>query len=154
MRCIASGYSVGFDERAIAWDIPSSDPTRERQRKTRTIKGNYQLLFRYPLWILPGGHPIWWEYLSHKILRLAAPFLALAGFYAGIELAREGSLLAATYSIAFLGAILLYPLSLIFPNTLTNSLSRLLVSFVALNWFNLLGLFGYFFSNNSQSWKK
>ncbi len=154
MRCIAAGYSVGFDDRAIAWDIPSNDPAREKRRKIRTIKGNYQLLFRYPLWMLPSGHPIWWQYLSHKILRLAAPFLAFGGFFACIELSREGNAFAAAYSTAFIVSILLYPLSLIFPAMLNHKPVRLLVSFVALNWFNLLGFFNYFFAGKSQAWKK
>lgn len=154
MRCIAVGYSVGFDERALAWDIPSNDQASEKRRKTRTIRGNYQLLFRHPFWMLPGGHPIWWQYLSHKVLRLMAPFLAFVGFLACIDLAREGSMLAAAYAIIFMMTITLYPLSLISPTLFSNKIVRLLASFVALNWFSLLGLFSYFFAEESQSWKK
>ena len=153
MHCIAAGYTVGFDDRAIAWDIPSNDPAREKRRKVRTIKGNYQMLFRYPLWMLPGGHPIWWQYLSHKILRLAAPFLAFGGFFACFQLSLAGGLLATAYSLAFLVATLLYPLSLISPTTFKNRTMRLLISFIALNWFSLLGFFSYVFAKKSHSWK-
>ncbi|MEY8252921.1 MAG: glycosyltransferase, partial [Colwellia sp.] len=77
MVCAAQGYRVGYDERAIAWDVPSMTVNQEKARKVRTLSGNYQLLLRFPKWVLPGGHPIWWQFLSHKISRLVAPFVII-----------------------------------------------------------------------------
>jgi hypothetical protein len=42
----------------------------------RTLSGNYQLVQLAP-WLLSGSNPIRFEFLSHKLLRLAVP-VALA----------------------------------------------------------------------------
>jgi len=56
---------------------PSEVQSREFSRKVRTLSGNYQLLQLAP-WILGNGNPIRFEYISHKLLRLAVPFALLA----------------------------------------------------------------------------
>ena len=81
MTAAKKGGWIGFDERVVAWDIPSDDWAREKKRKSRTLNGNYQLLFRHLHWCLPGGHALWFQYLSHKVLRLAAPIFAFTMIY-------------------------------------------------------------------------
>jgi hypothetical protein len=44
------------------------------------------MLFRYPAWLWPGGHRLWWQIISHKYLRLLAPFLFLSAFAANLFL--------------------------------------------------------------------
>ena len=73
MDIAAQGYRVLFDPSAVAFDPQSLEPEREKVRKQRTLAGNYQMLFRYPQWLLPWRHRLWWQLLSHKYLRLAAP---------------------------------------------------------------------------------
>ncbi|MFT7579441.1 MAG: biofilm PGA synthesis N-glycosyltransferase PgaC [Myxococcota bacterium] len=54
------------------------DDQRELERKVRALAGNYQLLARLPrLWI-PLANPSWFATISHRILRLVAPWLLLA----------------------------------------------------------------------------
>ena len=67
------------------------------------------------------------------MLRLAAPFLALAGFVACILLASESNALATVYAIALLMLVTLYPLSLISSRTFAKKKVGILVSFVALD---------------------
>jgi poly-beta-1,6-N-acetyl-D-glucosamine synthase len=69
---------VVFDGRARAWDVPDLGAQREFARKVRTLSGNYQLLQIAP-WLLGAENPLRFEFISHKILRLLAPFaLAVA----------------------------------------------------------------------------
>ena len=77
MRAIASRYRCTFEPAAKIYDRPAQDPAREAIRKRRTLAGCVQLLRFHPAWIFPGGHPIWWQFASHKIARLFSPFLLL-----------------------------------------------------------------------------
>lgn len=154
MHCAAQGYRVLFDERAIAWDVPSADPVREKQRKIRTIRGNYQVLMRHWRWCLPFGHPIWWQFLSHKILRLTAPFVALAHFVFALALALHGQSWALWYCALLIAVVALYPLSLRWSFLTRGKPLRLLSAFIALNWYNVLGCYHYFFTEHSVAWKK
>jgi len=76
MQVARQGKRVIFDARARAWDSPDLGTDREFGRKVRTLSGNYQLVQLAP-WLLSGENPIRFEFVSHKLLRLAVP-LALA----------------------------------------------------------------------------
>ena len=74
------GYRLIVEERARAWDYPTSVEI-EFQRKVRTLAGNYQLLKFYPGLLGPRNR-MWLDYVSYKLGRLLLPFAlaALAGF--------------------------------------------------------------------------
>lgn len=74
-----AGFRVVFESEARAWDVAPDDPSSEFQRKVRTLTGNYQLLELAPSLLSPF-HPLWFEFISHKLLRLAAPFAFIAAF--------------------------------------------------------------------------
>jgi len=154
MVAAKKGYHVGFDERAVAWDTPSVCANKEKLRKIRTLSGNYQLLFRFPGWVMPKGHPIWWQFFSHKIARLLAPLFALASFLLACVMALQGSELAFLYMLAFIGVLLIAPLSARFAFVNRIPLSKLLTSFVTLNWFCILALVNYFSVSSKGAWKR
>jgi biofilm PGA synthesis N-glycosyltransferase PgaC len=77
MQVVRQGKRVVFDARARAWDSPNLGSGREFSRKVRTLSGNYQLVQLAP-WLLSGGNPIWFEFVSHKLLRLAVPLALTA----------------------------------------------------------------------------
>ena len=56
-------------------------------RKVRTIAGTHQLFARERWLFDPLRNPLWFETMSHKALRLAAPFLQLLLFAANFGLA-------------------------------------------------------------------
>jgi biofilm PGA synthesis N-glycosyltransferase PgaC len=153
MRAAVGGNWIGYDDRAIAWDVPSDDLKREKLRKTRTLQGNYQLLFRNLSWCLPGGHPLWFQYLSHKVSRLSAPFFGMAAFILSVCLYQQGNDWAGVFAMGIALSVALYPLSLMLPVLNSSKLVRIVSSFIALNWFNLIGFFQYLFATKKQSWK-
>ena len=106
MQIVRQGKRVVFDERAIAWDIPDLGAEREFSRKVRTLSGNYQLV-QFAPWLLGGENPIRFEFVSHKLLRLAVP-VALAALLALSPLLR-----APFYKVIFLAQVIFYALSLI-----------------------------------------
>lgn len=75
MHACRTGGACRFESRAVILDDPSTRAREEALRKRRTIGGMIQLSMRTPRWWLPGGHPFWMSYGSHKILRLYGPFL-------------------------------------------------------------------------------
>jgi hypothetical protein len=66
---------VLFDATARAVDGPSATARQEFVRKARTIAGTFQLFCRERWLLNPLRNRIWFETLSHKGLRLAAPLL-------------------------------------------------------------------------------
>lgn len=75
MRIAMGGHRVGHDGEARAFDPQPQEPAIESRRKTRTLAGNFQMLFRHPAWLLPWHNRLWFRLIAHKYLRLAAPLL-------------------------------------------------------------------------------
>ena len=106
MQVVRQGKRVVFDERAIAWDTPDLGAEREFSRKVRTLSGNYQLV-QFAPWLLGNENPIRFEFVSHKLLRLAVP-VALA-----VLLVLAPLLKSPFYKVFFLAQLIFYALSLI-----------------------------------------
>jgi poly-beta-1,6-N-acetyl-D-glucosamine synthase len=80
MRLRLEGKKVLFEKAAVAHDA-AFDDDREFGRKARTLAGNYQVFSRMPELLSPFTNPSFLETFSHKLLRLAGPWVlgALAG---------------------------------------------------------------------------
>ncbi|MDG2125378.1 MAG: glycosyltransferase, partial [Verrucomicrobiales bacterium] len=75
MQIALQGYRVVFQPDAIAFDPQPLGGKREQSRKHRTLAGNFQLLFRYPAWLLPWRNRLVIQLVSHKYSRLSTPLL-------------------------------------------------------------------------------
>jgi cellulose synthase/poly-beta-1,6-N-acetylglucosamine synthase-like glycosyltransferase len=106
MQVVRAGKRVVFEPKARAWDVADQGTEREFARKVRTLSGNYQLLQLQP-WLLSGGNPIRFEFVSHKILRLVVPFALVAALVACAFLPQP------LYRAAFLLQVAFYALSLV-----------------------------------------
>ena len=62
---------------ARAWDARRTDAAAEGVRKVRTLTGNFQLAAWLPALLVPIRNPVWFQFVSHKLLRLATPWLVL-----------------------------------------------------------------------------
>ena len=72
------GRRVVMEPEAKAFDRLPARATDEFWRKVRTLSGNLQLLTVLPAAFVPWRNPIWLQLVSHKMLRLAVPWLLLA----------------------------------------------------------------------------
>ena len=90
LRVVMRGYRVVFDDRARAFDRLPGPGRDEFRRKVRTLSGNFQLLARLPAALLPWRNPVWWQFVSHKVLRLVVPWALLLILAASLPLARAG----------------------------------------------------------------
>jgi cellulose synthase/poly-beta-1,6-N-acetylglucosamine synthase-like glycosyltransferase len=106
MHIVRQGKRVIFDQRAIAWDSPDLGAEREFSRKVRTLSGNYQLV-QFAPWLLGRENPICFEFISHKLLRLAVP-MALAALFVSSLLIKSPF-----YKVIFWAQVIFYSLSLV-----------------------------------------
>jgi len=83
---VARTQSV-FEEGARAHDVASATAQQEFVRKTRTIAGMFQLVARERWLLNPLRNRLWFETISHKVLRLALPALHAALLVSTIALA-------------------------------------------------------------------
>ena len=72
------GHRVIHEERARAFDRLPEKTRDEFRRKVRTLAGNFQLMARMPAALLPWRNRLWWQFVSHRVLRLVVPWALLA----------------------------------------------------------------------------
>lgn len=150
MTILTAGHRVVFEPGAVASDPQPLEPSAERTRKIRTMAGNYQIFFRYPQWLSPWKNRAWWQLLSHKYLRLAAPWLLLLVLLANIALAQHAFyrmtlvIQAGLYATALTG--------LLFPKVQLRIVS-LPSGFLFLNLMAMAGLFSYLRKSSTNGWK-
>src|SRR5579864_2592180 len=99
MRAVLEGRRVVFNDRARAFDRAAPDSETERQRKVRTLAGNFQILWLEPRLLLPWRNPVWLQYVSHKLGRLVVPYALLLVMAASIALARRSLWYAAALAV-------------------------------------------------------
>lgn len=103
LRIARRGFRVVFDARARAWDEAARSAREEYTRKVRTIGGVLQLFAR-ERWLWLPTHRLWAQAISHKLLRLAAPFLMVTAVFASAALAPT----RAVYAGALAAQLLFY----------------------------------------------
>lgn len=152
MQVVRSGQRVIFESRAHAFDKASQVPAQEKVRKVRTLAGNYQLLAQMPWVISPFTNPIFVQFVSHKLLRLVAPFAMLALLLASAALAVESRAFALFVAFQLLGY------AAPFIGQTVPALGRLRIvkiasAFVLLNWYAVLGLVQFLANREGHLWQ-
>ena len=118
----------------MAFDVPAPSSGTEFRRKLRTLVGNLQLVRHEPDVLSPTRNPLFFRFVSHKLLRLVAPILLLTMLVAAIPLSEP------FYRVVLAGQILVFILGflgLLFP---IRALS-LPAGFVLLNGAALAAIF-------------
>lgn len=78
IRIAMSGRRVVMAADAVAYDVPAGSQRLEYVRKRRTMVGNLQLVRALPALLSPRRNPLFVRFVSHKLLRLVAPFCFVA----------------------------------------------------------------------------
>lgn len=165
MRVVLEGRRVVFESRAEAFDALSDDSSTELRRKVRTLAGNFQLVRLIPELLSPRRNRLWWQFVSHKLSRLAAPWALALVFLGSITLALtvasgSGAEKALFYGAAVAGQTLFYMLAAIGARARARRgdglfrVSRLAYAFVLLNWASALALVGYVTGRARPDWKR
>ncbi len=150
LRLALAGKRVTFVAEAEAHDAAFEDD-REFRRKTRTLAGNYQLFARLPAALSPFANPIWFETISHKILRLAAPWLLLLLAVTSTAAAlNDGGLAGRVMGIAVVGQLAFYLAAAV--GTPGGRLTGVARTFVVLNLAAMVGLARYLTGRQRVTW--
>jgi len=151
LSIMRQGKRVLFDARARAYDVPSQDPGTERRRKIRTLAGNLQLVRAWPWLLNPVRNRIWWQFVSHKLLRLVCPYLLVLLLGSTI-----GLVVFSGWARVLLAAqLLFYVLAGVGLALGSRHLPALLVVpafFVELNWLAVLAGFHFFSGKLEGRW--
>jgi cellulose synthase/poly-beta-1,6-N-acetylglucosamine synthase-like glycosyltransferase len=86
LRIAVRGWKVPYEPTAVAHEDAPDDPVAEFGRRARIGAGNWQALARLPDLLDPRSGFVAFAFVSHKLLRWAAPFLlalALLASFAG-----------------------------------------------------------------------
>jgi cellulose synthase/poly-beta-1,6-N-acetylglucosamine synthase-like glycosyltransferase len=151
MQVAAAGKRVVFEPAAVAWDGTSQQPREEQRRKIRTLAGNYQLVQLAPWLLLPWRNPLWFRFVSHKLLRLLAPWLLLALACSSAWLATRHALFAAT-TLGLAAALMAVVAGRFLPALGGRLPVRLLTAFCYLNLFAAQGLLAFARNRRLHLW--
>jgi poly-beta-1,6-N-acetyl-D-glucosamine synthase len=145
------GYRVVHDDRAHAYDRLPDHVRGEFRRKVRTLSGNYQLTSLVKSALLPWRNPVWFQFMSHKLFRLAVPWALVA-------LVLVSALLPGRfYQMAFAAQIAFYTLAVLGlrPEIATRvRLAAAAASFVVLNTAAGAAAWIWATGGTGQSWTK
>lgn len=151
MNIIKNGQRCIMEPGAIIYDYPQEDTKGEKNRKTRTLTGNFQSFFRNTWLFSPLRNPIWLQFISHKFLRLIVPYFLLLTFIS------SACLPGLFYTFAFWVQVLFYGLA-VGSNTLPRLKENRIVSlanvFTELNWAAVLALKNYITEEVNVKWDK
>jgi cellulose synthase/poly-beta-1,6-N-acetylglucosamine synthase-like glycosyltransferase len=101
MRAVMNGKRAVLESRAKVYDT-ACEEGREFERKVRTLTGNFQLLAIMPELLNPFRNPVFLQYVSHKVSKLAVPYFLVAMLVSN-GLVRDG-----LYFVSFAGQLLVY----------------------------------------------
>ena len=149
LNILKKGKKVKFESGAIMYDRVEESSGKEKQRKIRTLSGNYQSFARNPWLFNPLSNPIWFQFMSHKFLRLTVPYcmfllLVLPPFLPG-----------AFYTLFFIsegGFYLLVFMARLFPELKNNRLVGFCHVFWDLNMSAVIALKRYLFGDVNVKW--
>ncbi len=144
---IEKGYRVVFESRAKAFDRVSEKGGEEICRKVRTLTGNYQVFAHFPGLFHPWKSPIAWQLVSHKFLRLIAPFFLVLFFLANLFLVTSPF-----FAALFFAQILFYGVAFLGKNL--KGIAAFPYTFCLLNYSAILALFKFLRQGQKITWEK
>jgi len=145
------GHRIIHEERAMAFDRLPEKASDEFRRKVRTLAGNFQVMARMPTALLPWRNRLWWQFVSHRALRLVVPWSLL------VLLIVSAMLPGLVYRSAFGSLVIFHVLGLAgcWPAVATRSrLAAGIASFLVLNTAAWVAFWVWATGRTSRSWGK
>ncbi len=85
LSILRQGYRSVIDPQAFVYDTWPEKIEDEFHRKVRTLAGNFQL-FQLAPWTLTPRNPVLFQLISHKAMRLVAPYLLVMLLFSTLAL--------------------------------------------------------------------
>jgi biofilm PGA synthesis N-glycosyltransferase PgaC len=150
------GYRSIWEGKAKAYDRPAFTAKEEYKRKVRTLAGNYQIFVIFKNLLIPFLKPVSLPLVSHKLLRVIAPFFMILAFVSNLFLAMDGSYIlsltaqATFYALAVLGALTCRQKNKKFIIKIASTAYM----FCFLNFTALVGLYRFLFGKQKIAWER
>ncbi len=151
LQVVMQGHRVIHEREARAFDRLPPRPRDEFRRKVRTLSGNFQLVARAPAVVLPWRNPIWFQFISHKLMRLVVPWALLTML---ISSALSDQLPYRQLFFAQVAGYVLGLLGLCVTRNVRGRMTVLASSFVVLNVAAWLAFWVFISGRASRSWRK
>lgn len=151
MDVAASGRRVVFEPRAVVWGETANAPLDEQPRRMRAMVGCLQLMDVAPWLLSPTRNALWFQFISHKLLRLLAPWLLLALLLSTAYLARYHMAYGALLVLLLL-CIALVPFERLRPRAGRWLPVQLVVTFFYLNLYAAQASIAYARSRGEHLW--
>ncbi|MDD5136041.1 MAG: glycosyltransferase family 2 protein [Candidatus Omnitrophica bacterium] len=150
------GYRCIWDEEAKAYDKPAFTPDAEYRRKVRTLAGNYQIFGMFRDLLIPFRNPISAPLISHKLLRVLAPFFMITLFLSNLFIAK-----ASYYAFFMTCQAMFYILAILGSLTYDRRGKRLITKaasvaymFCLMNFTAIVGLYRFLTGRQKIAWEK
>ena len=150
MNVVMQGYRVLFDEKAMAYDVVSNDAGQEWKRKVRTLSGNWQLLLDHMCLLNPFRNSIFFQFVSHKVLRLIVPFLLMIILLVSFILSNDGYLWLFVLQLIIYGVI---AVSFMFPQVRKYRIINLMYFFTVLNAAAVVSFYKVIICRQTNLWQ-
>jgi cellulose synthase/poly-beta-1,6-N-acetylglucosamine synthase-like glycosyltransferase len=152
MRIVLQGSRVVFSRSAKAFDWTAERGSHEFRRKVRTLAGNFQALVFEPDLLKPGRNRVFFQMVSHKLTRLAAPYFMVAALVSNVFL--DGTFFAFTLWLQFVfyATVLLGFTPLV--SARVGGIIRVAWTFAVMNAAAVMGLWVFVTGRHKMVWKK
>lgn len=147
VRLLKQGKRTLFVAGAIAHGKASDNIRQEFLQKVRNLAGNWQSFRAHPWLFNPSRNPVWWQFLSHKVFRLLAPYALITAFLS--TLLGEGLFLDIMFAVQWIFYVLVAASYLHMPGT-SNRLMNLFKVIVQLNAAALVATYQHIRGNISN----
>jgi biofilm PGA synthesis N-glycosyltransferase PgaC len=151
MQIARQGLRVQFESRALVFDELQKDLAGERKRKIRTLSGNFQSFARHGWLFSPAQNPIWLQFMSHKVFRLAVPYALVLSLLTSLASSHPFLRLAAAAQLLFYAAAAAGRMA---PALARHRLLSFAGVFVELNWIAMLAGIQFWRGRLDTSWDK
>ncbi len=156
LSVVRQGYRSIWDSEARVHDKPAFTPAEEYRRKARTLAGNYQIFGHFMDLFVPFRSSVAMPLISHKLLRLLAPFFLILALVSNFLIAEKG-----TYGVFLIGQIFFYMLAIIGAGTHDSQNKRLIIRissivyiFCLMNFTALVGLYRFVLGKQNIAWER
>ena len=154
LRIARRGYRVVVEREARAVDTAFAAARQEFTRKVRTIAGNFQLFARERWLLNPFRNRLWWQTISHKVLRLLIAPLQVMLLVSNVAALSASPL----YKAALVGQIFFYGAAIaacVLPRNRKKSFLVTVPFFVCLlSWTTVVAFFRSIAGGQPVTWQK
>lgn len=144
LSIVRKGYRTVLEPRATVYDTWPTKVSGEFHRKVRTLAGNFQLIQLAP-WTLTFQNRVIFQFVSHKLMRLIAPYLMVVLLIAMLALSPTSSVYA-EFAAAQVAALMLAIAGLRLRIPILHRIAAPLSALFVLNVAAVVGLYRFLFA--------